>query len=93
MTVYIELLMLLLLLLLLLCHQMTEVELEIVFSGLGHEVQDVRIVQDMRTGASKGYVSKGACHKMNRVERKKKIAGWPITIRISGTIQVIFKYF
>ena len=73
---------------------MTEVELEIVFSSLGHEVQDVRIVQDMRTGASKGYVSKGACHKMNMAE-KIKVAGvayYYQNIRNnSGNFQILLK--
>lgn len=36
--------------------QMTELQLEILFGGMGYEVQNVRIVEDIRTGASKGYV-------------------------------------
>ena len=34
--------------------QMTELQLEILFGGMGYEVQNVRIVEDIRTGASKG---------------------------------------
>lgn len=33
---------------------MTELQLEILFGGMGYEVQNVRIVEDIRTGASKG---------------------------------------
>ncbi|XP_068693245.1 protein boule-like isoform X3 [Montipora foliosa] len=35
--------------------KMTELQLEILFGGMGYEVQNVRIVEDIRTGASKGY--------------------------------------
>ncbi|CAH3169358.1 unnamed protein product [Porites lobata] len=34
---------------------MTELQLEILFGEMGYEVQNVRIVEDIRTGASKGY--------------------------------------
>ena len=34
---------------------MTELQLEILFGGMGYEVQNVRIVEDIRTGASKGW--------------------------------------
>ena len=33
---------------------MTELQLEILFGGMGY-VQNVRIVEDVRTGANKGY--------------------------------------
>ncbi|KAJ7353977.1 Phospholipase B-like 1 [Desmophyllum pertusum] len=34
---------------------MTELQLEILFGGMGYEVQNVRIVEDIKTGESKGY--------------------------------------
>ena len=37
---------------------MTELQLEVLFGGMGYEVQNVRIVEDVRTGASKGCVKK-----------------------------------
>ena len=36
------------------CLQMTELQLEILFGGMGYDVQNVRIVEDLRTGANKG---------------------------------------
>ena len=33
---------------------MTELQLEFMFGEMGYEVQRVRIVEDIRTGASKG---------------------------------------
>ncbi|XP_044184650.1 protein boule-like isoform X1 [Acropora millepora] len=35
--------------------KMTELQLEILFGGMGYDVQNVRIVEDLRTGANKGY--------------------------------------
>lgn len=35
---------------------MTELQLEILFGGMGYDVQNVRIVEDLRTGANKGWV-------------------------------------
>ena len=35
---------------------MTELQLEILFGGMGY-VQNVRIVEDVRTGANKGYAA------------------------------------
>ena len=35
---------------------MTELQLEILFGGMGY-VQNVRIVEDVRTGAHKGYAT------------------------------------
>lgn len=34
--------------------QMTELQLEILFGGMGYEVINVRIVEDIHTGANKG---------------------------------------
>lgn len=34
---------------------MTELQLEILFGGMGFEVQNVRIVEDLRSGVNKGY--------------------------------------
>lgn len=33
---------------------MTELQLEILFGGMGFEVQNVRIVEDVRSGVNKG---------------------------------------
>ncbi|KAL9985980.1 hypothetical protein ACROYT_G000032 [Oculina patagonica] len=36
-------------------NKMTELQLEILFGGMGYEVINVRIVEDIKTGANKGY--------------------------------------
>ncbi|KAJ7370827.1 hypothetical protein OS493_029370 [Desmophyllum pertusum] len=36
-------------------NKMTELQLEILFGGMGYEVRNVRIVEDIKTGESKGY--------------------------------------
>ena len=33
---------------------MTELQLEILFAGMGFEVQNVRIIEDIKTGTGKG---------------------------------------
>ncbi|XP_022805132.1 protein boule-like [Stylophora pistillata] len=35
--------------------KMTELQLEILFGGMGFEVQNVRIIEDLRSGTNKGY--------------------------------------
>ena len=65
---------------------MTELQLEILFGGMGYDVQNVRIVEDLRTGANKGWVGVEDCSEDSRFVGKSGKFFYSESIPLSLTI-------